>query len=191
MAIFDHLTTATLKFWPWSWSKIFDHLTMTPGRRPNGQKIVVILPPPPNFPEHLNKVFVRGRPGTKFGRGRDQVKSAGAGTNRDFGILKRPGPGPGLAKICRGRGRGKNANPGRSRGRGRDPGRALPLLLSSPTHLFPSFSLLHLPTSWSPLLLYSSCLLLPSFSPSSSPALPFPSSPLYLLLFISPPVLPS
>ena len=49
----------------------------------------------------------RGRPGTKFGRGRgrDQVKSAGAGTNRDFGILKRPGPGPGLAKICRGRGR--------------------------------------------------------------------------------------
>ena len=49
MAIFDHLTTAILKFWPWSWSKIFDHLTMTPGRRPNGQKIVVILPPPPNY----------------------------------------------------------------------------------------------------------------------------------------------
>ena len=47
MANFDHLTTAILKFWPWSWSKIFDHLTMTPGRRPNGQKIVVILPPPP------------------------------------------------------------------------------------------------------------------------------------------------
>ena len=47
MAIFDHLTTAILKFWPWSWSKIFDHLTMTPGRRPNGHKIVVILPPPP------------------------------------------------------------------------------------------------------------------------------------------------
>ena len=46
MAIFDHLTTAILKFWPWSWSKIFDHFTMTPGRRPNGQKIVVILPPP-------------------------------------------------------------------------------------------------------------------------------------------------
>ena len=46
MAIFDHLTTAILKFWPWSWSKSFDHLTMTPGRRPNGQKIVVILPPP-------------------------------------------------------------------------------------------------------------------------------------------------
>ena len=45
MAIFDHLTTAILKFWPWSWSNIFDHLTMTPGRRPNGQKIVVILPP--------------------------------------------------------------------------------------------------------------------------------------------------
>ena len=46
MTNFDHLTTAILKFWPWSWSKIFDHLTMTPGRRPNGQKIVVILPPP-------------------------------------------------------------------------------------------------------------------------------------------------
>ena len=49
IAIFDHLTTAILKFWPWSWSKIFDHLTMTPGRRPNGQKIVVILPPLINF----------------------------------------------------------------------------------------------------------------------------------------------
>ena len=47
MTNFDHLTTAILKFWPWSWSKIFDHLTMTPGRRPNGQKIMVILPPPP------------------------------------------------------------------------------------------------------------------------------------------------
>ena len=47
MANFDHLTTEISKFWPWSWSKIFDHLTMTPGRRPNGQKIVVILPPPP------------------------------------------------------------------------------------------------------------------------------------------------
>ena len=47
MANFDHLTTDILKFWPWSWSKIFDHLTMTPGRRPNGQKIMVILPPPP------------------------------------------------------------------------------------------------------------------------------------------------
>ena len=45
MTNFDHLTTAILKFWPWSWSKIFDHLTMTPGRRPNGQKIMVILPP--------------------------------------------------------------------------------------------------------------------------------------------------
>ena len=41
---FDHLTTAILKFWPWSWSRIFDHLTMTPGRRSNGQKIVVIFP---------------------------------------------------------------------------------------------------------------------------------------------------
>ena len=44
---FDHLTTANLKFWPWPWSKIFDHLTMTPGHGPNGQKIVVISPPPP------------------------------------------------------------------------------------------------------------------------------------------------
>ena len=45
MVNFDHLTTEILEFFPWSWSKIFDHLTMTPGRRPNGQKIVVILPP--------------------------------------------------------------------------------------------------------------------------------------------------
>ena len=36
---------------------------------------------------------------TKFGRGQDQVKSAGAGTNRDFEILTRPGPG--LAGTCR------------------------------------------------------------------------------------------
>ena len=43
---FDHLTTVISKFWPWSWSKIFDHLTMTPGRGPNGQKFMVILPPP-------------------------------------------------------------------------------------------------------------------------------------------------
>ena len=46
MANFDHLTTEILEFWPWSWSQFFDHLTMTPGRRSNGQKIVVILPPP-------------------------------------------------------------------------------------------------------------------------------------------------
>ena len=45
---FDHLTMVMLKFWPWSCSKIFDHMTMTPGRRPNGQKIMVALPPPPN-----------------------------------------------------------------------------------------------------------------------------------------------
>ena len=44
---FDHLTMVVLKFWPWSWSKIFDHMTMTPGPRPNGQKIMVALPPPP------------------------------------------------------------------------------------------------------------------------------------------------
>ena len=43
---FDHLTMVILKFRPWSWSKIFDHMTMTPGRRPNGQKIMVALPPP-------------------------------------------------------------------------------------------------------------------------------------------------
>ena len=46
---FDHLTTAISKFWPWSWSKIFDHLTMTPRRRSNGQKFMVILPPPPKL----------------------------------------------------------------------------------------------------------------------------------------------
>ena len=44
---FDHLTMVILKFWPWSLSKFFDHLTMTPRRRPNGQKIMVALPPPP------------------------------------------------------------------------------------------------------------------------------------------------
>ena len=43
---FDHLNMVILKFRPWSWSKIFDYITMTPGRRPNGQKIVVALPPP-------------------------------------------------------------------------------------------------------------------------------------------------
>ena len=43
---FDHLTMVMPRFWPWSWSKIFDHMTMTPGRRPNGQKIMVALPPP-------------------------------------------------------------------------------------------------------------------------------------------------
>ena len=42
----DHLTMVILKFRPWSWSKIFDHMTMTPGCRPNGQKIMVALPPP-------------------------------------------------------------------------------------------------------------------------------------------------
>ena len=46
---FDHLTMVMLRFWPWSWSKIFDHMTMTPGHRPNGQKIMVALPPPPNL----------------------------------------------------------------------------------------------------------------------------------------------
>ena len=49
---FDHFTMVILKFRPWSWSKIFDHMTMTPGRRPNGQKIVVALPPP-NLMDYL------------------------------------------------------------------------------------------------------------------------------------------
>ena len=46
---FDHLTMVILKFRPWSWSKIFYHMTMTPRRRPNGQKIMIALPlaPPP------------------------------------------------------------------------------------------------------------------------------------------------
>ena len=43
---FDHLTMVFLKFWPWLWSKFFDHMTKTPGRRSNGQKIMVALPPP-------------------------------------------------------------------------------------------------------------------------------------------------
>ena len=42
---FGHLTMVILKFWPWS--KIFDHMTTTPGRRSNGQKIMVALPTPP------------------------------------------------------------------------------------------------------------------------------------------------
>ena len=46
---FDHLTIVILNFWPWSRSKIFDHMTMTPGRRPNGQKIMVALPSPPGL----------------------------------------------------------------------------------------------------------------------------------------------
>ena len=46
---------------------------------------------------------IRGRPGTKFRRGRDQVVSAGAGINRDFELLPGLGPGPGLSKIGRGR----------------------------------------------------------------------------------------
>ena len=46
---FDHLTVVILKFWPWSWSTFFDHMTMTPARRPYGQKIMVALPPPPKL----------------------------------------------------------------------------------------------------------------------------------------------
>ena len=55
---FDHLTIVISKFWPWSWSKIFDHMTMTPTRRPYGQKIMVALPPPQiNFSMELLHVF--------------------------------------------------------------------------------------------------------------------------------------
>ena len=46
---FDHLTIVISKFWPWSWSKIFDHMTMTPARRPYGQKIMVALPSPNHY----------------------------------------------------------------------------------------------------------------------------------------------
>ena len=55
---FDHLTIVILKFLPWPWSKIFDHMTMTTGHRPNGQKIVVALPPPPplNSVSHWQKI---------------------------------------------------------------------------------------------------------------------------------------
>ena len=28
----DHLTSIILEFWPWSWSKIIDRMTMTCGR---------------------------------------------------------------------------------------------------------------------------------------------------------------
>ena len=55
---FDHLTMVMLRFWPWSWSKIFDHMTMTPGRRPNGQKIMVALPPPPEFMRLYTGIFI-------------------------------------------------------------------------------------------------------------------------------------
>ena len=42
LANFDHLATVLLEIWPWSRSKIFDHLIMTPGRELNGQKIMII-----------------------------------------------------------------------------------------------------------------------------------------------------
>ena len=42
---FDHLTIVILKFWPWSWSKHDQNMTNTPGRRPNGQKIIALPPP--------------------------------------------------------------------------------------------------------------------------------------------------
>ena len=43
---FDQSTMVIKKFWPQSWSIIFD-MTMEPGLRPNGQNIVVALTPPP------------------------------------------------------------------------------------------------------------------------------------------------
>ena len=43
---FDHLTMVILKFRHGHGQKFFDHMTMTPGLRPNGQKIMVALPPP-------------------------------------------------------------------------------------------------------------------------------------------------
>ena len=55
---FDHLTMVFLKFWPWSWSKFFDHMTMTPGHGPNGQKIMVALPPPLLSKDFLCKDFL-------------------------------------------------------------------------------------------------------------------------------------
>ena len=42
---FDHLTMVMLKFGPWSWSKIFDNVTMTPVCRSNVQKIMVSYQP--------------------------------------------------------------------------------------------------------------------------------------------------
>ena len=51
---FAHGQWSKLVIWPqqfWNFGhghgQKFDHLTMTLGRRPNGQKIMVILPPPP------------------------------------------------------------------------------------------------------------------------------------------------
>ena len=61
----NHLDHEKFGFWPWSWSRFrpfdqsyfeilamvmvknFDHVTMTPARRPYGQKIMVALPPGP------------------------------------------------------------------------------------------------------------------------------------------------
>ena len=40
---FGHLNMVYLKLWPWSCSKFVDHMTMTPGHRPNGQKVMVVL----------------------------------------------------------------------------------------------------------------------------------------------------
>ena len=43
---------AVLKIWPWS--KIFDHLTMTPGHRPNGKKSSGNVPLAPSYFLHSN-----------------------------------------------------------------------------------------------------------------------------------------
>ena len=47
---FDHLTMVILKFWPWPWSKKFDHITMTVDTRGVGQMVKKSwspYPPPP------------------------------------------------------------------------------------------------------------------------------------------------
>ena len=43
---FDHLTLVMLKFWPWSGSKSFDHMTMTPGCRHLAKNRGRLTPPP-------------------------------------------------------------------------------------------------------------------------------------------------
>ena len=42
----DHMTMEIIELWPWSWSIFFDHFDHIRWLRPNGQKIVVALPPP-------------------------------------------------------------------------------------------------------------------------------------------------
>ena len=53
---FDHLTMAIFKFRPWPWSKIFDHMTMTPG--PYGKKNHGRLTPPPPLFKALKLIVI-------------------------------------------------------------------------------------------------------------------------------------